>query len=114
MGGLSFAATSSQAAEGPEVRVCNSPNSIAPIKVWNINSSWYDYLQPDDCGYAPNGNNSARVDVNPEGAGVPDVDSYKVGEVVGTYGACHDNSENSASNPPQPNAAYKNYPGAHC
>jgi hypothetical protein len=104
-------------ASSSRIQVCNSLYSVAPIKVWDTDSSITQVLRLNDCtpisGWY-NLHDNIRVDVNPEGYG-QDVDSYKSGEIGGGWNDCHKDSENPAANPPDyAGVRYRNYAGKSC
>lgn len=116
--GLSFLATPAHAA--PYITICLSAVSDAPIRAYNnsvgkeaiIWPDWYD--NEPACVSFDNYGGNARVDVNPEISGAPDIDSWQKRQAGGSYGTCYHN-EDSSSNPYNGTTTYyRNSEGSDC
>lgn len=116
LGGLFLTAT--PAAAQNYVNLCNSEYSVETIRVYSDLPSYNVYLTPGACTSFFNGYDNLRVDVEYCTGGCRDVNSYKIGEIGVGWGPCHEDSENSASNPPdsynENGIRYRNYDTTRC
>lgn len=99
--------------------LCNSDYSDASIRAYSTYpGATYSYtLGRGQCVSRPwNGADNLTVDVEPYS--IPDIDSYKQGEINVGWAGCHENSENSSSDPSDHNndngTRYRNYSSWNC
>lgn len=110
-----------QAVVGASFRICRSSGAFAPIAVWDTGSSYEAYLYGDGACTSWLDAAGIRVDTDPTGRS----HSYKLKVTDadgngGSYGPCHTNSDNHASDPPNPGSGnptrvyYRNYDHGDC
>lgn len=122
--GLGLVATQpAEALTNDWTKVCNSDYSVAEILVKVYDDPSWGYFQVElnsgQCtGTIYNAHDNIRVDTEYQAGILMQVHSYKIGEIGVGWGPCHDDSDNSASNPPDSynvnGIRYRNYHTYHC